>query len=129
MLELRPRDAEVRRVDTRRLQLRLRLRDVHAGDEALIVPGAGELERAREGVDGFVQEPPLRVQALQEEPVGGQLRVQGEPHGFEVDGAMLRIAAVIWVERDSQKAIVIGKGGERLKAISTGARIGMTDAA
>jgi GTP-binding protein Era len=44
---------------------------------------------------------------------------------FEVDGALLRIAAVIWVERDSQKAIVIGKGGERLKAISTGARIGM----
>jgi GTP-binding protein Era len=46
---------------------------------------------------------------------------------FEVDGALLRIAAVIWVERDSQKAIVIGKGGERLKAISTGARIGMED--
>jgi GTP-binding protein Era len=44
---------------------------------------------------------------------------------FEVDGALLRIAAVIWVERDSQKAIVIGKGGERLKAISTGARHGM----
>jgi GTP-binding protein Era len=46
---------------------------------------------------------------------------------FEEDGAMLRIAAVIWVERDSQKAIVIGKGGERLKAISTGARHGMED--
>jgi GTP-binding protein Era len=44
---------------------------------------------------------------------------------FEEDGALLRIAAVIWVERDSQKAIVIGKGGERLKAISTGARVGM----
>jgi GTP-binding protein Era len=46
---------------------------------------------------------------------------------FEVDGALLRIAAVIWVERDSQKAIVIGKGGERLKAISTGARKGMEE--
>jgi len=44
---------------------------------------------------------------------------------FEEDGALLRIAAVIWVERDSQKAIVIGKGGERLKAISTNARVGM----
>ena len=44
---------------------------------------------------------------------------------FEEDGALLRIAAVIWVERDSQKAIVIGKGGERLKAMSTGARHGM----
>ena len=44
---------------------------------------------------------------------------------FEVDGAMLRIGAVIWLERESQKAIVIGKGGERLKAISSAARLGM----
>jgi GTP-binding protein Era len=44
---------------------------------------------------------------------------------FEEDGEMLRIAAVIWVEREGQKPIVIGKGGERLKAISTGARVGM----
>jgi GTP-binding protein Era len=44
---------------------------------------------------------------------------------FEEDGQMLRIAAVIWVEREGQKPIVIGKGGERLKAISTGARTGM----
>jgi len=44
---------------------------------------------------------------------------------FEEDGQLLRIAAVIWVERESQKPIVIGKGGERMKAISTGARLGM----
>ena len=44
---------------------------------------------------------------------------------FEEDGEMLRIAAVVWVEREGQKPIVIGKGGERLKAISTGARVGM----
>jgi GTP-binding protein Era len=44
---------------------------------------------------------------------------------FEEDGEMLRIAAVVWVERESQKPIVIGKGGERMKAISTGARHGM----
>ena len=44
---------------------------------------------------------------------------------FEEDGALLRIAAVIWLERESQKPIVIGKGGERMKAISTGARLGM----
>jgi len=44
---------------------------------------------------------------------------------FEEDGELLRIAAVVWVEREGQKPIVIGKGGERLKAISTGARIGM----
>ncbi|TCZ88583.1 GTPase Era [Lysobacter sp. N42] len=41
---------------------------------------------------------------------------------FEIDGALLRIGAVIWVERSGQKAIVIGKGGERLREIGTRAR-------
>ncbi|BCT91192.1 GTPase Era [Lysobacter helvus] len=41
---------------------------------------------------------------------------------FAVDGKLLRIGAVIWVERDGQKAIVIGKGGERLREIGTRAR-------
>ena len=41
---------------------------------------------------------------------------------FVEDGALLRIGAVVWVERDGQKAIVIGKGGERLREIGTRAR-------
>jgi GTP-binding protein Era len=48
-----------------------------------------------------------------------------EIENFAEDGELLRIAAVIWVEREGQKPIVIGKGGERLKAISTSARMGM----
>jgi GTP-binding protein Era len=36
--------------------------------------------------------------------------------------ALLRIGAVVWVERDGQKAIVIGKGGSRLREIGTRAR-------
>ena len=44
---------------------------------------------------------------------------------FTEDGEMLRIGAVIWVERESQKAIVIGKGGTRLKEIGSKARMQM----
>ena len=45
-----------------------------------------------------------------------------EIESFTVDGSMLRIGAVIWVEREGQKAIVIGKGGERLRDIGKHAR-------
>jgi GTPase len=41
---------------------------------------------------------------------------------FEQESNLRRIFATILVDRDSQKAIVIGKGGEKLKAISTQAR-------
>ncbi len=41
---------------------------------------------------------------------------------FEVEGSLRRIYAAIVVDRDSHKAIVIGKGGESLKRIATEAR-------
>jgi GTP-binding protein Era len=41
---------------------------------------------------------------------------------FKEEGRLRRIEMTIWVERDSQKAIVIGAGGEQLKRISTAAR-------
>lgn len=42
---------------------------------------------------------------------------------FEEKPRLTRIAAVIYVERDGQKAIVIGKGGQMLKKIGTAARL------
>jgi GTP-binding protein Era len=44
---------------------------------------------------------------------------------FVEEGRLLRIGAVVWVEREGQKAIVIGKGGERLREIGARARVQM----
>ena len=41
---------------------------------------------------------------------------------FEESPKLLRIGAVVWVEKASQKGIVIGKGGERLKEVGQRAR-------
>jgi len=41
---------------------------------------------------------------------------------FKREPRLLRIGAVIWVERESQKQIVIGKDGQALKSIGTRAR-------
>jgi GTP-binding protein Era len=44
---------------------------------------------------------------------------------FEEQEGRYLIHALIWVEREGQKAIVIGSGGEALKAVATQARIEM----
>jgi GTPase len=51
----------------------------------------------------------VTLESFREERRGGRL-------------ALRRIEAVIWVERDSQKAIVVGAAGEALKRISSAAR-------
>lgn len=45
-----------------------------------------------------------------------------EVESIEREPAGVRVGAVIWVERESQKGIAIGKGGQSLKAIGTSAR-------
>lgn len=42
---------------------------------------------------------------------------------YEVLPQLRRVSAVVLVERDSQKAIVLGKGGERIKRIASEARV------
>ncbi len=44
---------------------------------------------------------------------------------FKEEGNLYRIAAIIWVEKASQKAIIIGKNGAALKEVSRHGRIAM----
>jgi len=41
---------------------------------------------------------------------------------FKRKDGLVRIGAIIWVEREGQKQIVIGKGGDVLKLVGTRAR-------
>lgn len=51
-----------------------------------------------------------------------------EIEAYVEEEKIIKISAVIWVERPGQKAIVIGKGGEHLKMIGQSARLDMEKA-
>jgi GTP-binding protein Era len=61
----------------------------------------------------------LTLNLRQEVPYG--LTVQIEKLDYDESG--VAIHAVIWVERDSQKGIVVGKGGSLLKKVGRAARL------
>jgi len=61
----------------------------------------------------------LMLSLRQEVPYG--LTVQIERYEKEPEG--IAINAIIWVERDSQKGIVVGKGGKHLKKVGREARL------
>lgn len=48
--------------------------------------------------------------------------VQVEVESFKEEDGLVRIGAVIYTERDTQKSILIGKGGEAIKKLGTEAR-------
>jgi len=64
----------------------------------------------------------LMRQLGKELPYASTVEIESFVEEPSTHGVLLRIGAVIWVEREGQKAIVIGKGGARLKAIGQKAR-------
>ena len=76
------------------------------------------------------QPPPVFVAELGREKLLARAR-QELPHSIAVvtedyeerEDGLLEIRATVFVERDSQKGIVIGKGGETVKAVGTETRL------
>ncbi|MFK8030536.1 MAG: GTPase Era [Gammaproteobacteria bacterium] len=60
----------------------------------------------------------LMMELQQELPYGLAVEIET----WEVQDEQVSIAATIWLDRESQKPILIGKNGERLKKIGTSAR-------
>jgi GTP-binding protein Era len=68
----------------------------------------------------------VMLRTRQEIPYAVAVEVEEfDESGRREDGGLVRISAMILVERESQKAIVIGKGGALLKQIGTQARLGL----
>ncbi|MDX1517738.1 MAG: GTPase Era [Woeseiaceae bacterium] len=84
-----------------------------------LYPDDMRTDKSREFQAAEVIREKLTLMLHQELPYG--LTVQVE-RLTETDGRF-SIDAVIWVERDSQKGIVVGKGGSRLKMIGREARL------
>ncbi|MEW5838002.1 MAG: GTPase Era [Pseudomonadota bacterium] len=66
----------------------------------------------------FIREQITRL-SHEEVPYGVTVEIEN----YTLDGKMIRIDALIWVEREGQKGILIGKDGEMLKEIGRRARI------
>jgi GTP-binding protein Era len=88
-------------------------------------PPIFEADVLTDRAERFVAAELVREQVLlkthEEVPYGVAVEIESFADSA-VDGK-LRIAAVIHVERDSQKGIIIGRGGAKLKEIGTAARI------
>jgi len=76
-------------------------------------------DRSREFQAAEIIREKLTLMLHQELPYG--LTVQVER--YLADDGKFEIDAIIWVERDSQKGIVVGKAGSRLKSIGRAARL------
>ena len=96
----------------------------HLPESPPLFPAETQTDRSPEFFAAEIIREKLTVQMRQELPYG--LTVQIERYEQEQRG--IAIHAIIWVERDSQKGIVVGKGGRMLKKIGKEARLELGEA-
>ena len=92
-------------------------------ESPLLFPADMQTDRSMEFRAAEIIREKLTLLLHQELPYG--LTVQIER--FAEEGERLLIDAVIWVERDSQKGIVVGKGGNVLKTVGQSARLELAE--
>lgn len=84
-----------------------------------------EAEQITDKNDRFIAAERIREQIflqLQDElPYGCTVEIES----YQESDALVKINAITWVNRDSQKSILIGKDGQRLKSISRAARLSL----
>ncbi len=98
------------------------VRHVPESDAPLFPPDVMTDQAERQIAAEYVREQ-VMLQTRQEIPYAAAVEIEEfDESGRRDRGGLVRIAALISVERDSQKAIVIGKRGAMLKAIGTRAR-------
>ncbi len=98
---------------------------VPAADEPIFPPEMLTDQAERQLAAEYVREQ-VMLRTRQEIPYAAAVEVEEfDESGRREGGGLVRISALIAVERESQKAIVIGKGGALLKQIGTGARQGL----
>jgi GTP-binding protein Era len=97
---------------------------------AALLPESGPLfpeemvtDRSEEFRAAEVVREKLTLALRQEVPYGLTVQVES----FERDDKGIAINAIIWVERDSQKGIVVGKGGKLLKSVGRAARLDLKE--
>ena len=101
------------------------LEDLERGLIALLPPGEPVFaeDEVTDRSERFLVSELVREQLMrqlgEELPYSGTVAIEQ----YQDEGSLLRIAATIFVEREGQKAIVVGAGGARIRAIGTAARL------
>jgi GTP-binding protein Era len=91
-------------------------------DAPLFPPDVLTDQAARQLAAEYVREQ-VMLHTRQEIPYSAAVEIEEFDESERREGGgLVRIAALVYVERDSQKGIVIGKGGAMLKTIGTAAR-------
>ena len=92
-------------------------------ESPLLFPQEMQTDRSAEFQAAELIREKLTLQLHQEVPYGLTVQIES----YESKDERVTINAIIWVDRDSQKGIVVGKGGKVLKTVGQSARLELSE--